>query len=77
MTEMATESEFVAVMRRCSEEIRQLRAHIARLEPKAAAYDDLSRVLNLLPRPPQASGEDLAWRLDQRIKELTSRPAAA
>ncbi len=76
MTELATEGEMIAVMKRCSEEIKLLRAQIARLEPKAAAYDDLSRVLSLIPRASQGAGEDLALRLDQRVKELTSRAPA-
>lgn len=77
MSDLPSESEFVAMMRRCSEEIKLLRGQIARLEPKAAAYDDLSRVLSLLPRQSVGMGEDLAWRLDQRIKELTNRTPAA
>lgn len=63
-------AEFLQMMQRCSEEIKMLRAHIARLEPKAAAYDDLSRVLSLLPRPSQGEGEDLVWRLEKRMAEL-------
>lgn len=75
MATLPTEGELLAVMRRCSDEIKQLRAEIARLAPKAAAYDDLSRVLSLIPRSPQGASEDLAWALDKRIRELTSPPA--
>ena len=61
------------MMQRCSEEIRSLRARIAHLEPKAHAYDTLSAVLGLLPRPSQCYGEDLAWRLDKEIAEIDRR----
>lgn len=72
MTENPYPAELVDVMRRCSDEIRQLRARIAQLEPKADAYDNIAAVLRLLPREGQAFGEDLAWRLDKRIQELTA-----
>lgn len=71
---MKPEAELIEVMKRCSGEIKSLRAEIARLQPKADAYDKLSIVLNLLPRQSQAYGEDLAWRLDQRIAELSKQP---
>lgn len=64
--------EMVEMMRRCSSEIRDLRAQIAFLKPKADAYDNLASVLRLLPQPPVGYSEDLAWTLDKRIKELTA-----
>lgn len=63
-------AEFLQMMDRCKSEIKDLRARIAFLEPKAAAYDDLSAVLRLLPRPPQGMSEDLVWRLEKRMGEL-------
>jgi hypothetical protein len=66
------EVEFAQMMLRCSEEIRMLRNRVNALEPKAHAYDQLSIVLGLLPKPPQAFTEDILWRLDKRIQELTS-----
>lgn len=67
--------EFIAMMRRCSEEIRLLRRQIGELQPKAEAYDNLACVLGLLPRQRTAAGEDLVWSLEKRIKELISNPA--
>lgn len=58
------------MMRRCASEIKQLRSEIAVLRPKADAYDNLAVVLGLLPRPSVGYGEDLVWRLENKIKEL-------
>lgn len=71
-----TNSEAVEMIRRCKQEILTLRSVIARLEPKADAYDNLVRVLRLLPQPSVAMGEDIVWMLDKRIREL-SAPADA
>lgn len=63
-------AEAIQMMNRCKAEILSLRAVISRLEPKADAYDNLVRVLRLLPQPSVGMGEDLVWILDQRIREL-------
>lgn len=73
-TETLKTEEFIEVMRRCRDEISELRAHIARIEPKAEAYDNITAILRLLPRPSATMGEDLVWRLNKRIAELT-KPA--
>lgn len=65
-----TNEEAIQMMNRCKQEILSLRATIARLEPKADAYDNLVRVLRLLPQPSVGMGEDMVWVLDQRIREL-------
>jgi len=67
--QMSTQ-ETIEMMRRCSAEIKELRARIAVLEPKAHAYDSMAQILGLLPRPPQGYAEDVAWLLDKRIREL-------
>ncbi len=65
------EQEQIEMMRRCSAEIKELRARIASLEPKAHAYDTLATVVrNLAPGSPQSYAEDLAWRLDKRVAEI-------
>lgn len=66
--------EAIDMMNRCKDEIMSLRARIDRLQPKADAYDNLVTVLRLLPQPSQGMGEDLVWRMDQRIRELTPKP---
>lgn len=63
-------AEAIEMMTRCKQEVLLLRATIARLEPKADAYDNLVRVLRLLPQPSVSMGEDLVWILDKRIREL-------
>lgn len=63
--------EAIQMMERCKGEIRDLRAAIAALQPKADAYDNLAAVLRLLPQPSRGMSEDLVWVLDKRIRELT------
>lgn len=70
-TENLKKEEFIEMMRRCREEISTLRAHIARIEPKAEAYDNIAVILRLLPKQSVSMGEDLLWSLDKRIEELT------
>ena len=67
-----TKDEFLAMATRASEEIKQLRAHIAFLAPKAQAYDSIAVVLSLLPQQHQGMGEDLAALLDRRVAFLSS-----
>jgi len=62
--------EFADMMQMCRNEIVGLRAHIARLEPKAEAYDNLAAVIRHLPRPSVGMGEDVVWRIDQRLRAL-------
>lgn len=69
-------AEAIQMMNRCKQEILSLRAVIARLEPKADAYDNLVRVLRLLPQPSVGMGEDMVWILDERIRELEPKPEA-
>jgi hypothetical protein len=69
-----TEREAIEMMARCSAEIKGLRADIERLRPKAEAYDNLAIVLNgLVPQPSRGMGEDLAWTLDKRIREVSEK----
>lgn len=67
--------EAIEMMLRCKNEIQSLRAAIDRLQPKADAYDNLVTVLRLLPQKSVGMGEDLAWVLERRIKELSATPA--
>lgn len=68
-----TRGEFIAMGRRASDEIKSLRARIDTLAPKAQAYDAINRILDLLPQRSMGMGEDIAWRIDQRIAELTRK----
>lgn len=62
--------EAIEMMKRCRDEICNLRGTIERLAPKADAWDQLCTVLDLLPKPSHGYAEDLAWTLDKRISEL-------
>lgn len=70
------DNEAIEMMRRCSREIKGLREDIARLAPKADAYDKLSIVLNLLPRQSIGAGEDVAWMLDRKVEEMVAAAKA-
>ncbi len=65
-----SDQEAIQMMKRASHEIKSLRAQIENLQPKADAYDSIRQILHLLPKPSQGYGEDVAWLLDKRIKEL-------
>lgn len=69
-------AEAIQMMNLCKQEILNLRAVIARLEPKADAYDNLVRVLRLLPQPSVGMAKDMVWILDKRIRELEPKPDA-
>lgn len=64
------DQEALEMMKRCREEILQQRRIIDQLAPKAQAWDQMCKVLNLLPQPSHGYGEDFAWRLEKRIAEL-------
>jgi len=69
--------EQLEMMRRCQGEIRELRATIERLKPKADAYDNMSTMLNAIVRQPgQGMGEDLNWTLERRIREIEAQISA-
>lgn len=64
--------EALQIMERCTEEIRSLRIQRDALQPKAAAYDLIAKILGLLPEPSRGYGEDVVWKLEKRIAELQS-----
>lgn len=72
-----TNNEAIEMMNRCKHEIMDLRATINRLQPRADAYDNIARVLRLLPQPSVGMGEDMVWMLDKRIRELSPKPEAS
>lgn len=74
MRDTITNQEAIEMMERCMAEITGLRGEIARLKPKADAYDNLVIVLGLLPRPSTGASEDLTWILRKRIDELKPKP---
>lgn len=69
-----TNNEFIAMSERCKHEIIMLRQQLARLQPKADAYDNMASILRLLPQPSQVMGEDLVWQIEKRLSELKSNP---
>lgn len=71
-------AEAINMMERCRDEIRDLRATIERMAPKAEAWDQMCKVLNMMPsRMGGHYVEDLVGRLDRRISELLNEPVAA
>ena len=68
------DSEAIQMMKRASEEIKSLRRTIDQLAPKADAYDAIRQLQDLMPRRSQGMGEDVAYLLDRRIKELHATP---
>ena len=81
MKNQMTNNEAIEMMHRASSEIKMLRQQIDIREPKAHAYDNLTAIINLLPKQTQGYGEDVAYMLDKRIKELkdtnTSEPKSS
>lgn len=65
------------MMQRCCHEIQDLRAQVARLQPKAEAYDNIAIILRLIPGPSQGYGEDFVYTLKKRIEELQPKPEPA
>lgn len=70
------DKEAVQMMRRASDEIKTLRRTIEQLAPKADAYDAIRQMQDMMPRRSQGFGEDVAYLLDRRIKEIEDTPAA-
>lgn len=62
---------------RAAEEIERLRRVNSELAPRAHAYDTITTILGLLPQQSQGYGEDLAWKLRKRAKELRAPEAEA
>jgi hypothetical protein len=67
--------EAIEMMTRCMEAIRGQRRHIQAIEPQAEAFRVISKIVGLIPGPSQGYGEDLAWMLEKRIKELKANEA--
>lgn len=69
-----TDKDIIDMINRCIEEIKMLRGRIVSLEPKAHAYESVTKILDLLPKPSQGHGEDLLWRLEKQVQELRAVP---
>ncbi len=68
--QVMSDKEAADIINRCIGEITQLRNEIAFLQPKAEAYNHISQVLSMVPRNSQCMGEDLVWRLKDKLGEL-------
>lgn len=71
------DNQAIQMMQRCVEEITSLRGRLAIIEPKAEAYDLLSKVVGFVGDGgiSRGHGEDIVWRLKRQIEELTPQPA--
>ena len=68
---------FVDMGRRAASEIKHLRERIAALQPKADAYDLMSKVVHhSLPGAPQGYSEDIAWRIEKEIETVQAEDIA-
>lgn len=66
-----TKQEAVEMMRRCAAEIVGLRREVEHLRPLAEAYENIAKLLSLLPDTSRrAMSEDIVWQLNRRIEEL-------
>lgn len=53
------------------EEILSLRAHIARLQPKAEAYELISKILHVTVKDQSGGeGEDVLWKIDTQRRKI-------
>lgn len=76
MPEPFNKTAVASMAEAAAREIDNLRAEIARLKPKAHAYDNLTIVLGLLPQQSQGYGEDMASKLRRYAEELRTPPPA-
>lgn len=67
------DNEAKQMMQQCVNEIEDLRRYIAKLEPKAEAYEMIKEILDLLPKRGQGAAPDIVWQLRKRIKELEEK----
>lgn len=72
------DKDVIQMIDRVCDEITTLRQRVAVLEPKAHAYDAITDILGLLPRPSQGYGEDIIWRLRKEQEQLMmSQPGSS
>lgn len=72
MVKQMTNREAIEMMQHCMHEIRDLQAQVERLQPKASAYDNLVKILKLLPEESRGYTKNLSYILERRIGELQS-----
>jgi len=69
-------NNYLKMMQRCKSEILGMRNRIGNLEPKAHAYDTISKMVGIMA--PQGGGyasEDIVYTLDREIEAETKREA--
>lgn len=60
------------------EEILSLRAHVARLQPKAEAYELISKILHVTVKDQGGGmGEDVLWKIDEQRRKIEAEEEAA
>lgn len=65
------DKEMIGVLSAAEAEIGSLRREIARLAPKAEAYDLVLAIAGFLPAPIRGESVDIGWMLRKHIGELT------
>lgn len=62
--------ELLHLLRVAHDEIVVLRRKVAELEPRARAYDNIDRIVGMIPYPSQGYGEDVAWRIKTVVERI-------
>lgn len=70
---MMNDTEAIEMMRRCKSEIELLRSNINLLQPKADAYDNISALLGMLPKPRRGHTENMEFMLGRKLKEMEKK----
>lgn len=64
--------DYKGMLKRGIEEIQTLRSINEKLAPRAEAYDNIVKILGLLPRSDRTGmGEDVIWLMKKRLEELS------
>lgn len=72
MADQPKRDELNGLLMQAREEIAALRQQVARLWPKAEAYDHIATILKLLPKQGTPMGEDVLWKIDKHFEQLAT-----
>lgn len=67
--------ELLNLLRSAHDEIIQLRRQVTALEPRAIAYDNINRIIGMMPAPSQGYGIDVAWQIKQVVETIVTERA--
>lgn len=67
------DKEALAIMQRCLSEVKETRARIDYLAPRAEAFIVISKIMDLVPGRSVGMSEDIVWILNREITKLTEK----